>query len=165
MTDPWHVYVIAGAPDGPSKIGVARNMEKRCRDLQTGHPTALAVMFGLRGTRDEVYAIEARAHKALRRKRATGEWFFVAPAEAAEVVVAAVPEPEPVKSVRAPAPPKVASERTPGVNRGTINVITNKAAWAQYMRERRAEWKRRRLAEAEAREPSGPETIPGDTDE
>lgn len=156
MTDPWHVYVIAGAPDGPSKIGVARNMEKRCRELQTGHPAALSVLFGLRGTRDEVYAIEARAHKALDRKRAHGEWFFVAPAEAAEVIVTAAVEPAPTpKPVRAP------RERIDGLGRGTVNVVTDGAAWAQYMRRKRAEWKRRRL-EAAQRVPAAPKDLGDD---
>lgn len=40
------------------------------------------------------------------------------------------------------------SDDTP---RGAKTVVTDKAAWAQYMRNKRAEWKRRRLAAAEAR--------------
>ncbi len=39
--------------------------------------------------------------------------------------------------------------------RGSRTIVTDKRAWAQYMRERRAEWKRRRLAAAEAPVPSG----------
>lgn len=37
-----------------------------------------------------------------------------------------------------------------GSDRGAKTVVTDKAVWAQYMRDKRSEWKRRKLARAAA---------------
>jgi hypothetical protein len=69
---------------GPSKLGLARDMERRVRQLQTGHPQRLKVWACREVRADRVRYLEwaLHAHPALRRVRMVGEWFSIAPAGA-----------------------------------------------------------------------------------
>lgn len=64
------VYFIR-AGEGPVKIGVARDPERRRRELQTGHPAPLRVIAAVPG--DE--RVERYFHRLLAEDHLHGEWF------------------------------------------------------------------------------------------
>jgi hypothetical protein len=68
-------YVYFAACDGFVKIGIAKNVEKRLRELQIGCPHKLDLIGLVEGGRE----IEAAYHKRFRKLRASGEWFRLAP--------------------------------------------------------------------------------------
>jgi hypothetical protein len=81
-----YVYVIASGEE-VVKIGVAKNTQGRLRGLQTAHSRKLSVMYEVACCdRSEAYAIEGRAHDALRASALEGEWFAVSPGEAMAAV-------------------------------------------------------------------------------
>ncbi|MBN2971021.1 GIY-YIG nuclease family protein [Roseomonas aeriglobus] len=63
-----------------TKIGRARNIEKRRRDLQTGNPVALAVVGWINAADD--HALERALHAHFATRRLSGEWFAIEPADA-----------------------------------------------------------------------------------
>jgi hypothetical protein len=73
------VYAIAGSLDGPTKIGIAKDPFKRCKELQTGNPHKLRVyaMFPCGFARD----FERSARDSLPTCRMEGEWFDLSPAQ------------------------------------------------------------------------------------
>lgn len=81
-----YIYVIAGSPDGPTKIGITQDPEKRLRGLQTGHPERLAVYAERQVRASVVRQIEGECHRRLKDVRSQGEWFEMT-AEQAERIV------------------------------------------------------------------------------
>jgi hypothetical protein len=78
------VYVICSGGHGV-KVGIAEDVEKRCRELQTGSPHRLRVV-GCECPTGDARQIERRCHARLAAHRLSGEWFGV-DAEAALLVV------------------------------------------------------------------------------
>ena len=81
----WHCscYAISDGT-GNVKIGVAKNIERRMKAIQTGNAHPLQLLFEVeccsRSSRESAsaaYAVEHAAHKELHDKRMYGEWFAV----------------------------------------------------------------------------------------
>lgn len=83
------VYVI-GTSKGPFKIGISADPDKRAKELQTGCPVPIRVIY-LREcrSREEASDIERAAHRLLARKRGAGEWFFCRLEEASGAITVA----------------------------------------------------------------------------
>lgn len=75
-----YVYIIADE-QGYVKVGISKHPEKRLKQLQTGHPTKLSLIFTeeFECTRDHLLKIEKEIHKDLRNftKKVHGEWFLL----------------------------------------------------------------------------------------
>lgn len=69
------VYFI-GDQIGSIKIGVAQDVSRRVKELQTANPNKLRVIMCLHVPRiDHAYAIETEIHKMFSHYRKNGEWF------------------------------------------------------------------------------------------
>lgn len=70
-----HIYVIAASEHGPSKIGIARNPERRLKGLQTGSDRPLT-LFHQEPLGFSAAAVEKAIHRQLAAKRTAGgtEW-------------------------------------------------------------------------------------------
>lgn len=118
----WVVYVI-GAEQGPYKIGIASDAERRMRLLQTGNPERLQIHHTAEVEVAMAKRVEASAHRLLSAKRLVGEWFAV-PLAAAIEAVSAVTSPTAIEVM----PPKAlrkASRRgpdAPSIVRSTIDI-------------------------------------------
>ncbi len=72
-----YVYLIT-AGDDVVKIGVAKNVLRRLKGLQTGHYEKLSIAYNIGfPRRDVAYAVECRAHRLLKEYLMEGEWFAV----------------------------------------------------------------------------------------
>jgi|SRR5690349_23447382 len=81
------VYVIQADEDGPVKIGVSSNPERRLAQLQTGNPARLVlVAVFLCTTWLIARTLEAAVHLALAPFRLAGEWFRVSPTKACSTI-------------------------------------------------------------------------------
>jgi hypothetical protein len=78
------VYVIQGA-GGYIKIGWAKNIARRVKELQTGHPEALRLLTVIAG---DLYT-ESELHRRLSAHRALGEWFYPTPTVLSTVMCSA----------------------------------------------------------------------------
>jgi hypothetical protein len=81
------VYAIA-AGEGPIKIGVSANLQRRVAELQTNQPQRLSIVYAVRVS--DPLAIERAAHTRLRLRRASGEWFNINRDEAIEAIDAEI---------------------------------------------------------------------------
>ena len=73
-----YVYII-GAKDGPFKIGVAKDVKKRLKNLQTGSYSRLYIHAVKKcNSREEARSVELSAHISLSTMKMTGEWFSCA---------------------------------------------------------------------------------------
>lgn len=79
------IYVI-GAPRGPKKVGCARDVTSRLRQLQTAYHRPLSILFSVEVPTDTCSTIERRAHWLLQDSRAEGEWFKVKTSAAIDAV-------------------------------------------------------------------------------
>lgn len=70
-----YVYVIAGEGSNLLKIGRARDVEKRLRDLTIGSPVPLRIVYQQRT--HNAKRLEKRAHERLDDLHVRGEWFNV----------------------------------------------------------------------------------------
>lgn len=73
------VYFIASGRD-IIKVGMAKDVGKRVRALQTGGPFEMKVIHKIEVAAERVAALEKLIHKRLKRYRIRGEWFRVEPA-------------------------------------------------------------------------------------
>lgn len=75
-----YIYMIADKHDY-IKVGISKNPERRVKDLQTGHPDILQLIFTeeFNCTRKHLLNIEKLIHKELKAKKykKRGEWFYV----------------------------------------------------------------------------------------
>lgn len=71
------IYVIAAEPEGPCKIGLSLNPDKRLRQLQTGHPYRLRLFHTMEVPDVKVKLLEKLIHKTMGPWRESGEWFRV----------------------------------------------------------------------------------------
>jgi hypothetical protein len=67
--DGTFTYFIQAGPDGPVKIGIADDVEKRLKELQTGCPHDLRIIGRIKGN------VESRLHEIFDQFRLRGEWF------------------------------------------------------------------------------------------
>lgn len=86
-----HIYVI-GAARGPKKVGCAKDVKARLRQLQTAYHRPLSVLFSVQVPDETCSSIERRAHWILRDSRAEGEWFKVSAPSAIKAVRQAAEE-------------------------------------------------------------------------
>ncbi len=72
-----YIYFIqCGHKRNPIKIGVAINVSRRLKELQTGNPYKLKILDIYEcKSRSHAYDLEARLHKTFKKKRMEGEWF------------------------------------------------------------------------------------------
>ncbi|MFD3937832.1 GIY-YIG nuclease family protein [Streptomyces sp. NPDC058611] len=66
-----YVYVIGSSGSTHVKIGTSVSPEKRLKELQTGNPGRLEVLWCTPGGRD----LESALHKVFDEYRMEGEWF------------------------------------------------------------------------------------------
>jgi hypothetical protein len=66
------VYVVQGEHGGPFKVGYARDINKRMKQLQTGYPYLLLL-------RGELDMDEKEVHYTLSKDALMGEWFQTTP--------------------------------------------------------------------------------------
>lgn len=72
-SDVGYLYFI-GNGEGPIKVGITRGLPiERCRDLQTGNPQKLKVLFSMKTINPE--ATEAHMHDMLSQFHVGGEWY------------------------------------------------------------------------------------------
>ena len=75
-----YIYIISD-DNGYMKIGVSKNPEKRLKQLQTGHPTNLKLLYTeeFYCKRNHLLKIEALIHKEIKNiaHRVKGEWFEI----------------------------------------------------------------------------------------
>ena len=80
------IYVI-GPANGPQKIGLSGNVEKRLQTLQTGYPGDLVIHHKEEIAAKQVRKLEKKIHTDLNHKRVKGEWFDLTPEDAKSFVV------------------------------------------------------------------------------
>lgn len=69
--NPGFVYIIS---DGTNiKVGVANNVNRRLKSLQTGNPNTLTLEFS--EYRNQPYKLETYLHQQLAKYRTKGEWY------------------------------------------------------------------------------------------
>jgi hypothetical protein len=66
------------------KVGVAKDIRRRHRALQTGNPVLLEIMGWIRS--DDEYRLETSLHKLFEARRGLGEWFDIGPADILSVL-------------------------------------------------------------------------------
>lgn len=75
-----YIYIISDN-NGYMKIGISKDPEKRIKQLQTGHPTKLEILFTeeFYCKRSHLLKIEALIHKKIRTiaPSVKGEWFKI----------------------------------------------------------------------------------------
>lgn len=82
------IYVIAASPDGPCKIGHARNARSRLSGIQIGNHLELKLWSCWHSMALHQREIERAIHAALVAYHIRGEWFDVTAAEAVQVIEA-----------------------------------------------------------------------------
>jgi hypothetical protein len=71
----WHFYAIQVDPDGPVKLGISQNVQRRLEGLQTAAPYRLKLLVAVPGFRETEKSVHARFQDA----RIGGEWFNPTP--------------------------------------------------------------------------------------
>lgn len=79
------IYVI-GPREGPQKIGLSKDVNKRLQTLQTGFPSTLFVHHKEPIVAKQVRLVEKKIHTELNYKRVRGEWFNLTPEEATDYI-------------------------------------------------------------------------------
>lgn len=75
LLNKWMYIYLMGKPEGPIKIGLSKNPEKRLKQLQTGYPEKLSLFEKFPVPEKSVKKFEKLIHDNLRYKRTHGEWF------------------------------------------------------------------------------------------
>lgn len=71
-----YIYFVRAGSNGPIKIGVASNVDKRVETLQTGNHQKLTVITVIKcRDKSDAYHKESTFHKMFEHKRIRGEWF------------------------------------------------------------------------------------------
>ncbi len=66
------------------KIGVAKDIERRRSNLQTGNSSELSLLGWI--NTDEAFALERRLHRDFHKTHVRGEWFAIEPADVLPVL-------------------------------------------------------------------------------
>lgn len=83
------VYAV-GDGHGNVKIGVAEDVQKRIRQLQTGNPNRLYLVAFLRlSSRYDADRVEKEAHSSYSQDRVSGEWFALSDSCATQALLEA----------------------------------------------------------------------------
>lgn len=69
------MYVIGASPDGPVKLGISANPDRRLSELQTGHAHRLQVYHCEAVNTDKARLLERLLHRDVGYLRTIGEWF------------------------------------------------------------------------------------------
>lgn len=80
-----YVYILSAAKTKFVKVGYAKNLLARRRELQTGCPHELKQHFAIRTTVRHARALERALHLQLKDKAVRGEWFRIDPDEAMDI--------------------------------------------------------------------------------
>lgn len=103
-------YVYFVSCRGYLKIGVAKNVRQRMRELQTGNPFELKLEGAAIVDSIAAFGVETALHDGLRNRAALGEWFSISFAEAMDMFPFVrdrlLTEELPVIPKRKPGPPK-----------------------------------------------------------
>jgi hypothetical protein len=70
------VYGIARSTRGPIKVGMAKNVAIRIRELQTGNPERLRLCCAIVVPLKCMFEAERHVHDLLTTHRRRGEWFY-----------------------------------------------------------------------------------------
>lgn len=83
------VYFIGEYENGccPIKIGVARDIQVRQRNLQTGNPLELRLLGWIDAV--DSFQLERQLHQHFNASRGRGEWFEIEPADILPVLMSA----------------------------------------------------------------------------
>lgn len=76
-----YLYIISDNPNR-TKIGIARNPNRRIKALQTGNPNLLKIYYQYSIPYYNCQNVETILHYILGRYRIKGEWFNITPEEA-----------------------------------------------------------------------------------
>lgn len=71
-----NLYVISNINKNPVKIGFAKDVKKRLRELQTGSSEQLYVYYS-EEYKNDIKKLEKLVHKNISRYRIKGEWFSI----------------------------------------------------------------------------------------
>ena len=77
MNKPHYLYVIGKYTDlnGPCKLGISVNPDRRLKQLQTGQSELLTVHHREEAPADKVRLFERLLHRDIHHLRLSGEWF------------------------------------------------------------------------------------------
>lgn len=83
------VYFIGEYEDGCTsiKIGVAKNIARRKRNLQTGNPLELQLLGWI--NTGESFQLEQRLHQNFKARHVRGEWFNIEPVDILPILMRA----------------------------------------------------------------------------
>ncbi|WP_349975063.1 GIY-YIG nuclease family protein [Pseudomonas sp. WHRI 8519] len=83
------VYFIGEDENGcsPIKIGVAKNIAERKRNLQTGNPLYLKLLGWIEVA--NAFELERQLHQHFKSARARGEWFAIEPSDILPILMRA----------------------------------------------------------------------------
>ncbi|HFT7414450.1 GIY-YIG nuclease family protein [Stenotrophomonas maltophilia] len=83
------VYFIGEDENGccPIKIGVAKNIAERKRNLQTGNPLVLKLLGWIEVA--DAFELERQLHQHFKSARSRGEWFAIEPADILPILMRA----------------------------------------------------------------------------
>jgi hypothetical protein len=86
------VYFIGEQESGCCriKIGVAKDIEKRRSNLQTGNPSELRLLGWIHS--EAAFELERRLHQHFRATHIRGEWFAIEPADILPILMRATSE-------------------------------------------------------------------------
>lgn len=76
------LYVIAAKKEGPVKLGLSQDPQRRVRQLQTGSAELLTIHHTEEVSDARVKIAEGALHRMLGHKRLKGEWFNMSVEEA-----------------------------------------------------------------------------------
>ena len=71
-----YLYVIGGT-EKPYKIGITTNLERRLKNLQTGHPHKLRIHYKEEIPDNQVRLLEQTIHRVIKHRQTHGEWFDI----------------------------------------------------------------------------------------
>lgn len=69
------LYIIGNIEHSIFKIGYSKNPYHRIKNLQTGNPIPLKVLWSQELNEQNIKFLEKEVHKLLSYKRTNGEWF------------------------------------------------------------------------------------------
>ena len=84
------IYVIGPYTHGPIKIGFTKDLHRRLKGIQTGHPEPLKIHYSVEVPDNQTRTIESIIHKENKFQRTSGEWFNLSISEGIQEVQHAV---------------------------------------------------------------------------
>lgn len=76
------MYVIGATPNGPLKLGISADPERRVGQLQTGHAERLQLFHSELVANTKARLFERLLHRDIGYRRTIGEWFNLSVEEA-----------------------------------------------------------------------------------